>query len=102
MVLVCFTFMQRATCGELRRGKHLERVILSAVLSNMSSTTLFTSLTSHMLDTAADDNHVHALVKVITTCFAIIRLHHLGERLNEVNGDKVRKKLSKLILFKHQ
>ena len=96
--------MLKATCGKLPRGKCLEHIISSAVLANMSTTTVFMSLSSHMFDTATDDNHVHALVKVVSACFTLIRLHHFGSsRINEESvGDKVRKQLSKQILFKHQ
>ena len=99
----CVSFMLKATCGALPRGKYVEHAIATAVLSNMSGVEVFTSLSSHMFDSGADDNHVHMLVKSISVCFTIIRLHHLGTRMNEeVVGEKVRRQLSKLILFKHQ
>ena len=83
----CFEFMMKATSGKLPHCKDLEHIVSSAVLANMS----------------ADDNHVYPLVKVIAACFSRIRLHHLGSRVNEeAMGDRVRKQLSKLILFKHQ
>ena len=102
----CVLFMLKlcyAICGKLPGGKCLEHIISSAVLAIMSTATVFMSLSSHMFDTAADENHVHALVKVISACFTLIRLHHLGSIIKEeAIGDKVRKQLSKLILFKHQ
>ncbi len=56
-----------------------------------------------MFDSAVDDNHVYQLVKLIVKSFSKIRLFHLGkEATQKVSADKVRKRLSKLVLFKHQ
>ena len=37
------------------------------------------------MTTSLDDNHVglHVPVKTTSVCFTIIRLHHLGTRMNE-------------------
>ena len=57
----------------------------------------------HMFDTSVEDNHVHTLVKTVAECFARVRLHHLGKcETEKAVGTNVRKKLTKLILFKHQ
>ena len=43
------------------------------------------------------------LVKTVAECFARVRLHHLGKcETEKAVGTNVRKKLTKLILFKHQ
>ena len=64
---------------------------------------VFRELDTHMFDTAVNDNHVFSLVKGIVKSYCKIRLHHLGKEYTaNVVGVNVRKKLTKLVLFKGQ
>ena len=50
-----------------------------------------------------DDNHVYKLIKMILKCYCKVRLYHLGkETTADLSGEKIRKKLNKLVLCKHQ
>ena len=98
----CFQRMLAATAGKLPRDSGLGDVIALATFQNLGSK-VFRSLDEHILDCAIEDNHVSHLIKLVARCFSTIRFHHLSKRENDKNeGEKVRKKLSKLILFKHQ
>ena len=60
-------------------------------------------LDNHMFESAVDENHVFGLIKIIAKCYCKIRLYHLGKETTEnMLGKKIRKKLSKLVLFNHQ
>lgn len=82
-------------------------VISTAVLHNISKSItrhrIFDCLNTHMFDTSIDDNHIHKLIKLISQCYSIIRLHHLKKSITEeAIGTKVRKQLARLIVFKNQ
>ena len=65
--------------------------------------TVFKDLDNHVLDSAVDENHVFLLIKILAKCYCKVRLYHLGkETTQKLSGPKIRKKLSKLVLFKHQ
>ena len=56
-----------------------------------------------MVDTAVNENHVFGLIKAIAKSYCKIRFYHLGKEYNQsLIGKRVRKKLSKLVLFNHQ
>ena len=56
-----------------------------------------------MRDCSVDGNHVFFLVKTIIECYCRIRLFHVAKQSTmHINGSNIRKKLTKLILFKHQ
>ena len=56
-----------------------------------------------MTDCSADGNHVFFLVKSIIECYCRIRLFHVAKQTTlNINESDVRKKFTKLILFKHQ
>jgi len=64
---------------------------------------VFPQLHNHMFDTEPENNHVIHLVKAVAQEYIKIRLYHWGkEYSNQITGPKVRKSLSKLILFRHQ
>ena len=96
-------FMLRSSGGVLPQCAGILPAIASAVLANTLGKPLFPTLDIHMFDTSVEDNHVHTLVKTVAECFARVRLHHLGKcETEKAVGTNVRKKLTKLILFKHQ
>ena len=99
----CIENMLRTTQGQLPRSEKLPTVLSTAVLNNLSHLDLFSDIADHMFDTTIDDNHLHTLIQLVAKCYSKIKLHHLGKRLTDTaTGPKVRKQLSKLILFKHQ
>lgn len=73
---------------KLPQGGGVSAPISSAVLSNCSDLKLFAVLS----DTTFTDNHVHTFVKV--------KLYHLGKEITYAKtGTKVKKNVSKLVLF---
>ena len=73
------------------------------MLGETNLAAIFRDLDDHMVDTAVNDNHVFALVKLVVKGYCKVRFYHLGKEYSQqLTGDKVRKKLSKLVLFKHQ
>ena len=84
--------------------KFAETVMLCVTENVMSRRQpIFPELHDHMFDTTPEDNHIIHLVKVVAQEYVKIRLYHWGKQYtSEIVGAKVRKNLSKLILFKHQ
>ena len=95
--------MLNSTGGKLPRSKGLPDAIVSTVLSNINKANTFPELDEHVLDTTVDDNNVFTLVKTISRCYSRGRFYHLGKSITEQQSDnKVRKRLTKLVLFNHQ
>ena len=81
----------------------ISHAISSAVLSEIGHLYVFDEPTEHMFDCPPDNNHVFTLIKSVAAAYVKIRMHHLTRRMNEsISGALVRKKLTKLVLFKHQ
>ena len=98
-----FLRMLAANQGKLPQCKGIPDAIATSVLSDLNLSRLFKGIEGHMFDSAVDDNHIFNLIKTVAKCFCKVRLHHLGkEKTEQITTDKVRKKLSKLILFKNQ
>ena len=99
----CFQRMLLSTDGHLPQSKGLPDAIATSVLSTINMATTFRDLDEHMLDTTVTDNHTLKLIKTISTCYSKIRLYHLGKSCTDkLSSNKVRKKLSKIVLFEHQ
>ena len=89
--------------GKLPQCIGIADAIATSVLGGIDHSKIFKELENHMLDTPVNDNHVYGLIKTIAKCFCKVRLYHLGkEAAAKLHGKKVRKKLSKLVLFNHQ
>ena len=87
----------------LPTGKGIPDAIATSVLCETNLSTVFQELEDHMVDTAVNENHIFGLIKTITKSYCKIRLYHLGKEYSQsLTGERVRKKLSKLVLFKHQ
>ena len=85
------------------QSKGLPDAIASSVLSNINKTNIFPELDEHMLDTTVDNNHTFILVKITSKCYSKVRFYHLGKSITEQQSEnKVRKRLTKLVLFNHQ
>ena len=98
-----FQRMLSSTDGHLPQSRGLPNAIAISVLSSTNMATSFEELNEHMFDTTVTDNHTHKLIKAISTCYSKIRFYHLGKCYTEkLYNNKVRKRLSKLVLFKHQ
>lgn len=99
----CIQRLLCSTDNALPQTAGIVSAIATAVLHDVGPHHIFPQLDKHMLDTPPDHNHVFALIKCIASCYAIIRMHHLAKRFTEkITQEKLRKHLSKLILFKHQ
>lgn len=73
------------------------------MLGETNLSKVFRELDDHMVDTAVNENHVFGLIKAIAKSYCKIRFYHLGKEYNQsLIGKRVRKKLSKLVLFNHQ
>lgn len=66
---------------------------------NMES--LFISLSEHCQNQDPLSGHILQLIKLILKNYFTIRLHHINSSQNEIN-DRIRQKLTKTIIFKHQ
>ena len=94
--------MLSSTGGKLPQCNGLDTAIQTAVLHNVS-TNVFNAPEEHMFECSIEDNHVYNLIKRVAKCYAKIRFHHLGDLISSKEcGRKIRKKLSKLVLFKNQ
>ena len=107
VVMVCeeteklFQRMLLATGGELPRSSGIPDAM--SVLQNIDTCKVFQKLESHMFDSEIEDNHIFSLIKVIAKSYCKIKLHHLGkEYTQKLTGIRIRKKLSKIVLFSHQ
>ena len=88
----------------LALGSKLVATVSLSVLSEVGeSKSVFADLYDHMFDSSPESNHVYKLIKVISQCYIKIRMHAIAKRYTEhKTGTKVRKQLTKLVLFKHQ
>ena len=99
----CNQRMVLATDGKLPQYIGLSDVIAVSVLGYLGTSDFSTDLQSHVLESAVDDNHIFQLIKIIVKCYCKVRFYHLGkETTDKIGGTKIRKLLSKLILFKNQ
>ena len=72
-------------------------------LIKFADANVFKSLESHMYDTTATNNHIARIIKTCAQIYTNIRMKHQGKRFTDnITGKKVRKQLSKLILFRNQ
>ena len=100
-------FIQRIlNCNDGALPQHSNNFVSTLTLSVVTELTeknIFLDLNDHMLESTVQSNHVYTLMKCITQCFIKIRMHALARSYTEkITGKKVRKQLSKLVLFKHQ
>ena len=99
----CFQRMLHSTNGNLPRRSGLSEAIPTAVLRSLNISSIFTELDDHMKDCSFEDNHVFHLIKLVAKCYSKVRFHHLASEENgKIQGTNIRRRLSKLILFKHQ
>ena len=76
-------------------------MLATAVLVDINGL-LFEDTEDHMFDTGIEDNHIRRLVKLVCQCYTKVRLYQLDKDFTqEITGSKIRKNLSKLILFNH-
>ena len=91
------------TKGTLPLSKGIPGAISLSVLQDLNMSKVFTELNDHMFETSVTDNHLFSLIKNISQSYCKIRLFHMGkETTAKLCENKIRKKLSKLVLFKHQ
>ena len=69
-----------------------------------SNSSIFSELNNHMLEyPISEQNHVFALIKTIAKCYCNVRFYHIGKQeAVKLTGQKIKKKLSKPILFENQ
>ena len=100
---LCFQRILSTTGGHLPQSKGLPTAIAMSVLSTVNMPTMFKDLGEHMLDTTVTDNHTLKLIKTISIYYSKVRFYHLGKLYTDnMSSNKVRKKLTKLVLFEHQ
>ena len=99
----CFQRLMKISDGKLPQGLGISAALASSVPNNCTRHNLFPELHNHQFHTTVDDNHVHSLVKLVSSCYCKIKLFHMGKQMTaSVTGPKMRKQMSKLILFNHQ
>ena len=96
--------MMNVNNGRLPLSKGIPDAIAHSVLGVLGNSNVFLDLNEHMLETSfSEENHIFALIKTITKCYCKIRMYHIGKEATvKLTGQKIRKKLSKLILFENQ
>lgn len=98
----CFQRMHNVTKGQLPRAAQIVPAIASSVLAEVGIRS-FVTLHNHMFDSTPDSNHIFNLIKCVSQSYCQIRMHHLAKQQTAaITGIKVRKELTKLVLFKHQ
>ena len=99
----CFQKLDSALEGKLPKDSGIDQAIGMAILGNINTSKVFNSLSEHNFDGSVTHNHTITLIKTIAHCYSKIRLHHLAKETNaRVSGKKVRKALTRLVLFKNQ
>ena len=101
----CFQRMLLSTKQKLPQMAGIKLAITMAVLSELccDGKSPFQELHEHMFDTSIDNNHMFTLVKCIADCYCKIKFHQLAKQFNDnMAPNKIRKQLTKLILFKNQ
>ena len=99
----CFQRMLAVTDGQLPHARGIPDAFVVAVLASLSIPSLFTELDSHLFDSPVGENHVVQLIKSIIKSYCKVKFYHLGKNTTEnSSGQKIRKKLNKLVLFNHQ
>ena len=89
--------------SKLPKGNNIILEAYQYVLQSVNDRNVFSCLHDHMFDPSTECNHVHLLVRHICKCYFKIRMYHIGKQQTAlISGHKIRKELSKLILFKHQ
>ena len=93
-----------ASNGNLPQGKCVVDRIAITVLGNLANSNVFSDLNEHSLETPVNEEyHIFKLIKVIAKCYTKVRFYHLGrEETERLTKEKIRKKLTKLVLFKNQ
>jgi hypothetical protein len=98
----CFYRMHATVGDKLPQTAKILPTICSIVLKEVGLKS-FNSLNEHMYITTPDNNHIFNLIKCVANCYCTIRLHHLDKQKTvAITGSKVRKQLTKLVLFKGQ
>ena len=91
-------------CKDFRLWKcpGIPSVVTTSVLSQLHNK-VFATLSDHDLDTSMEENHIFKPIKTISFSHTKIIFNHLAKAETDVQtGIKIRKQVSKLILFKHQ
>lgn len=89
--------------GKLPQGRGVTDSIVQRVLRRSARETWFSELSQHMFETTIEDNHVHQLVRMASSIYCKIKMHHLARRETEtIQKAPVRQKLNKLVLHLHQ
>ena len=92
----------QVTNNRLPQGPGIPSVVATAVLSQLHNKA-FATLSNINLDTSMEENHIFKLIKTFSFSYTKIIFNHLAKAETDVQtGIKIRKQVSKLILFKHQ
>ena len=81
----------------------IDRIFLRTVdILKSKYPTTFSNFDNHVDTCSVTTSHRFQLIKKIVSCFITMRLKHLCKERNEHSGVKIRRKLSRIILFKNQ
>ena len=96
--------MLNSTNDKLPHGEGIPDAIATVALNNLGNSDIFSELNEHALESpVGEEYHIFSLIKVIAKYYCKIRFYHLGrQETDKLSGSKIRKKLSKLILFQGQ
>lgn len=75
--------------------------LVSWAIRKLNIQNLFVCLSEHCQDQDPLSGHILQLIRLILKHYFTIRLHHINSSQNEIN-DRIRQKLTKTIIFRHQ
>ena len=91
-----------ATGGKVPRVDGITSAIETCVVAKLGRL-VFSELNTHMLDTEPENNHVFDLIRSVCRHYVTIRFHHAAKlEVDSFTKKRIRKVLTKLILFNHQ
>lgn len=96
--------MLRATGGKMPTESTYQDLLVHSMTTEYITKDVFQILIRHSLDSSLEEeNHRKQLISSIVLCYSIMRMHSIAKKHTEtIQGDYIRKTLSKLILFNNQ
>ena len=77
--------------------------IANSVFRELPMDNIFPELNAHMMEMSVGDNHVFQLIKSVSKSYSKIIMYLSSREFSgKVTGERVRKRLTKLIHFKNQ
>lgn len=104
LLIVTETILRTNTTKDKAKRSYNKLLVESEVLAKISYSGVFATLHSHMFSTAVGlDNHLYDLIRTLVSTYYNLCMSEIVRRHNILlQGNKIRSKCTKLILFKGQ